>query len=651
MCGIAGIWDPDGNTEELRQTAMDMGKTMHHRGPDGDGVWLDSRSGLALSHRRLAIVDLSEAGKQPMVSQSRRYVVSFNGEIFNFQDLRGQLTCSGHQFRGSGDTEVLLAAIEHWGLQGAVSRFIGMFAFALWDRDHQTLSLVRDRVGKKPIYYLERGRQFAFASELKALHRHNSGSFRVDRHSLTQYLRFQYVPGPRAIFENVWKVAPGYIVTISRRGDGFSVGKVQYWSAIEAYAAGAADPFRGSRADAVAELEGLLLDSVKMRMISDVPLGAFLSGGVDSSLVVACMQRVGNQAARTFSVGFAESEFDESRHAALVARHLRTAHTELTVTGSMALSTIPSMPQIYDEPFGDSSQIPTFLVAKLARQHVTVALSGDGGDELFCGYNRYLWWRNLWPKLRMIPQPLRRSLGKWMLRFDSRRWDAWLTPANRLLPKAKRHLAPGSLAVKAAETLLAADPRELYLQLVSHWKDPASVVLGASEPRTIIDDAWPSGTDARTVHMSLLDILTYLPDDILVKVDRATMANSLEARCPLLDHRLIEFAAKLPLACKIADGRGKAVLRSLLYKYVPQTLVDRPKTGFGIPLAAWLRGPLREWGESLLGRERIESQGYLDPNVVRSTWERFQGGRVNAHYPIWTLLMFQAWLDAWKRAA
>jgi asparagine synthase (glutamine-hydrolysing) len=631
----------------VREAALEMSDTLRHRGPDGDGVWVDSAAGVALSHRRLAIVDLSETGRQPMVSRSGRYAVSYNGEIYNFQSLREELAALGHAFRGSSDTEVFLAAVEQWGLQTALEKSVGMFAIALWDSGKRELHLVRDRLGKKPIYYVERDGRFAFGSELKALHKNLHGDLRIDRDSLAQYLRFQYVPAPRSIFEGVSKVRPGEIVTVAGRGESFTLDKKLYWSATQVFADAARRPFQGTAADAEGELERLLMDSVRLRMISDVPLGAFLSGGIDSSAVVACMQQVGSRAARTFSIGFAEAEFDESKHAALVARHLRTDHTELVVSGAMALNVVPQIPHIYDEPFGDASQIPTFLVSKLAREHVTVALSGDGGDELFCGYNRYLWWRHLWPKLRVIPTAARRTIGAWALRHDSERWNAWLAPAVKLLPKSSRRLAPGSLVRKAAETLAASDPAALYSQLVSHWRDPETVVIGGVEPHTVLDDEWPAGTDARTVHMMLLDILTYLPDDILVKVDRATMATSLEARAPLLDHRLVEFAARLPLEHKIVAGKGKAILRSVLYKFVPQSLVDRPKTGFGIPLSEWLRGPLRDWGESLIGEQRLKEQGYLDTATIRQTWSDFQARRKDAHYQLWTLLMFQAWLDVW----
>jgi asparagine synthase (glutamine-hydrolysing) len=620
---------------------------MRHRGPDGDGVWLDSVSGIALAHRRLAIVDLTEAGRQPMVSSTGRYVVSFNGEIYNFQELRKELVGAGYAFRGSGDTEVLLAAVEQWGLVKAVERFIGMFALALWDSSTKQLHLVRDRLGKKPIYFCERGGEFAFASELKALHSRYGTSMRIDRNALAQFARFQYVPAPRSIFEDVWKVSPGEIVTVARRGHAFAVTNASYWSPVQVYANAARNPFKGTSDDAERELERLLLDSVRLRMISDVPLGAFLSGGIDSSMVVACMQRMGSVPARTFSIGFAEDEYDESKHAELVARHLRTEHTELIVSSEMALSVVPQLPHIYDEPFADASQIPTFLVSKLARAHVTVALSGDGGDELFCGYNRYLWVRYLWPKLRLFPAGLRRSLGSLILKYDSDRWNALLSPLLRLLPASQRRLAPGSLLRKGAETMLAAGPEGLYLRLVSTWGDPTSVVLGAVEPHEVVDDPWPAGMDEQTTHMMLLDTLTYLPDDILVKVDRATMATSLEARCPLLDHRLVEFAASLPLSQKVVAGTGKAVLRSVLHKFVPRALVDRPKTGFGIPLAEWLRGPLRDWAESLLAEQRLRADGYLDAKTVRKTWDDFQARRSDAHYQLWTLLMFQAWRDVW----
>lgn len=648
MCGIAGIWAGPDTREDPGRIAKRMSDALRHRGPDGEGIWTCPSQQLALGHRRLAIVDLSEAGHQPMVSASGRFVITYNGEVYNFRRLQGELSALGHRFRGHSDTEVILAAIEQWGLDAALARFIGMFAFALWDGHHEEFHLVRDRVGKKPLYYGEFQGALAFASELKALRTLCDRPFEVDRAALTQFLRFQYVPSPRSIYEGVSKVAPGERISYRRTASGTLVQeKLRYWSPLEVFAANSESEFRGTRADAEHELEALLEDAVGLRMISDVPLGAFLSGGIDSSLVVAFMQRLSKAPVRTFSIGFSSEAFDESRHAASVAEHLRTEHVELVVDGRMALDVVPQLPHMYDEPFGDSSQIPTFLVAKLAREHVTVALSGDGGDELFWGYNRYLWWRELWPVLAKTPFALRRFVAQWVLRHDSQQLDAWLGAATCLLPRARRPKAPGMLARKAAETMLANGPEALYLRLVSHWREPEAIVIGGSEPETVLNAQWPRGTDAGTAHMSVLDMLTYLPDDILVKVDRATMATSLESRCPLLDHRLLEFAARLPAQFKISDGKGKAILRSILYRHVPQNLVDRPKTGFGIPLAEWLRGPLRDWAESLLSEQRLRDEGYFEVEAVRHAWSRFQSRREDLHYQLWTLLMFQSWRDAW----
>jgi asparagine synthase (glutamine-hydrolysing) len=626
-----------------------MATAIRHRGPDGHGVWHDAAQGIAFAHRRLAIVDLSEAGHQPMSSSSGRYTISFNGEIYNFQELRAELARLGHSFRGRSDTEILLAACEQWGLERAVRKFNGMFAFSLWDAAARELHLVRDRIGKKPIYYHCANGIVAFASELKALHQAGIGPLEVDRAALTQYLRFQYVPAPRSIFENVHKVRSGEIISIRLDSQSFRLARKTYWSAAEVHEYAASDPFTGTSADAEAELEELLLSSVRMRMISDVPLGAFLSGGIDSSLVVAEMQRAASQPVRSFSIGFREDEFDESKHAARIAAHLRTNHTELTVDSKMALGVVPDLPRIFDEPFGDSSQIPTYLVAKLARAHVTVALSGDGGDELFLGYNRYLWWRQLWPLFRAVPFGARSRFARVALRFDSKQWDSWLARVS-WLPGLRGRLSPGLLVRKAAETLLERDAASLYLRLVSQWQAPETLVISGREPETELDEPWPRGTEACTAHMGLLDTLTYLPDDILVKVDRASMATSLEARCPLLDYRIVEFAARVPVRLKVVGGQGKALLRALLYRHVPKVLVDRPKTGFGIPLADWLRGPLREWAEALLDEPRIAAQGYFRPGVIRRTWSDFLEQGQDLHYPLWTLLMFQAWLTEWQRA-
>jgi asparagine synthase (glutamine-hydrolysing) len=627
-----------------------MTDALEHRGPDASGYWEERAPGLGFGHRRLSIVDLSPTGAQPMTSASGRYTICFNGEVYNFQSLREELEARGCVFRGQSDTEVMLAAIEQFGILAAVKRFVGMFAFALWDSSERCLTLARDRLGKKPLYYAVRGRRLAFGSELKALFAMPGFSAEIDRASLAAYMRFQYVPAPRSILAGVAKLEQGAILQARQSGasDELSISIAKYWSARDAFAAPA---FGGSEADPRLledRLESLLSDAVRIRMIADVPLGAFLSGGIDSSLVVALMQRQSAARVRSFSIGFREAEYDESKHAAAVARHLGVDHTELFVTAADALAVVPNLPQIYDEPFGDSSQIPTYLVSKLARAHVTVALSGDGGDELFCGYNRYLWWRSIWPRVRLLPGWLRRSAANLLLSRTASEWDMIIGSGSRMLPASLRRKAPGHLMRKAAETLAIDSPAELYLRLVSHWKDPATVVLGANEPPSPILERWPEDSAGATIRMMLLDVLTYLPDDILVKVDRATMAASLESRSPLLDHRVLEFAARVPLSQKVLDSKGKLILRRLLFRHVPQELVDRPKTGFGIPLAEWLRGPLRAWADSLLDRRQLEEQGFLDAPLLRARWDDFVRGTNDDHYAIWTALMFQAWLQQWR---
>lgn len=656
MCGIAGYLFTRRDGAFGEGWIQAMLSTITHRGPDDSGVWDDRHAGVVLGHRRLSILDLSPAGHQPMISGSGRYVIVFNGEIYNHRVLRQSLEGTGAAslWRGHSDTETLLAAIEAWGIEKALKKCIGMFAIALWDRDTRILTLARDRLGEKPLYYGWLRDALVFASELKAIRAHPAFDKSVDRHALALFMRHNYMPAPWSVYEGIWKLPPGCYVQFGCEGDldpapprnGRGAVKT-YWSARAVAEAGLREPFAGCEGEAVDVLEQLLRQSIADQMIADVPLGAFLSGGIDSSTVVALMQAQSSQPVKTFTIGFHEGEYNEAEHAKAVARHLGTDHTELYVTPAEALDVIPKLPMLYDEPFADSSQVPTFLVAQLARRHVTVALSGDGGDELFGGYNRYFWAMHLWRRMGAAPALLRGFAAGLLTALPPSAWNSLFRLAGPLVPERLRYSNPGDKLHKLAGLLGAARPEAIYLHLVSHWDDPARLVLGAEEPATPITDptAW---LDTREFEQRMmhLDTITYLPDDILVKVDRAAMGVSLETRVPLLDHRVVEFAWRLPLAMKIRNGQGKHLLREVLYKYVPKVLIERPKMGFGVPIDHWLRGPLREWAEELLGESRLAREGFFDPAPIREKWTEHLSGRRNWQYPLWDVLMFQAWLEA-----
>lgn len=652
MCGIAGFLRRVGQsgTESMRTAVVAMATTISSRGPDDAGSWVDPSAGVAFGHRRLSIIDLSSAGRQPMHSASQRYVLTFNGEIYNHLDIRAELQASGAApaWRGRSDTETLLAAFEHWGLEAALRRAVGMFAIALWDTSDRKLYLVRDRFGEKPLYYGWVGsggdRAFAFGSELKALRAYPGFANSVNRDALELFLRHCTVPAPYCIYEDLFKLSPGYILTLDADDSNLETVRLEpYWRLANVARHGLAEPLKDED-EAVSALEAALREAVRAQAIADVPLGAFLSGGVDSSTIVALMQAQSSRSVQTFTVGFEEAGFDESAHAAAVARHLGTDHHELRVTAADALSIIPDLAGLYDEPFADSSQIPTHLICKLARRYVTVALSGDAGDELFGGYNRYLWGQRIWAPYARMPRPLRRGLGVAIRALPAPAWDA----IGRTLLGAKGVVRLGDKAHRLARRLQSVDSLDqLYRSLVTEWPEDAKVALGANGARTLLDDSSLVADMPQAEHrMMLWDSLTYLPDDILTKVDRAAMGVSLETRVPFLDHRVAELAWRLPLHMKIRDGQGKWAVRQVLYKYVPRELIDRPKAGFAIPIGEWLRGPLRDWAEALLETSRLRQEGFFDPAPIRETWAQHLSGRYDWTSRIWNVLMFQAWLQA-----
>lgn len=640
MCGITGFLNSRSglSADELSRICIDMNCQLSHRGPDDEGIWTDADAGIGLGHRRLSIVDLSPAGHQPMISADGRFVIVYNGEVYNHKELRSELEARGINFRGNSDTEVILELFSVYGIAATIKRLIGMFAIAVWDRRERTLSLIRDRLGIKPVYWAKFENLLLFGSELKALRAHPGWVPDIDRGAIASFMRHNYIPAPRSIYKGVNKLEPGFILTLPWGGE---PRLDRYWNAREIARAGLADPLRISDAEMTDQLESLLKDAVARRMVADVPVGAFLSGGIDSSIVVALMQAANAGVVRTYSIGFDIDGYNEAPQAAAVARHLRTEHTELTVTSKEALDVIPRLPNFYDEPFADSSQIPTYLVSAMTRQHVTVALSGDGGDELFGGYNRYQLAQKFWRNLAMVPRPIRHGLAHALRALPADRWSSLfnLLPAGLRLPHA------GDKLHKLASVLALDDIGSVYRRLVSHW-EPGVLMPHVAEPKGPLWDEM-LGNDFKGLleRMQYLDLVTYLPDDILTKVDRASMAVALEARVPILDHRVVEFAWRIPRASLIRDGVGKWPLRQVLYRHVPRHLVERPKMGFGIPLGEWLRGPLRDWAENLLSEKRLREGGLLEAAEVRRTWTDHLGGRRNWQYPLWNVLMFEAWRD------
>ena len=639
MCGITGFWTrgQPGNAEAASAMAERMADSLRHRGPDDGGVWSDPAAGLHLGFRRLAIIDVSAAGAQPMRSATGRYVVCYNGEIYNAPALCAELSPPGG-WRGHSDTEVMLAAIEAWGLERTLQRAVGMFAIALWDRETRALRLIRDPLGKKPLYWGLFGQTLLFGSELRALRVHPAFRGEIDRDALALFMRHGCYPNPQTVYRGVQQLLPGHILTLAQSGDPTLTA---YWSLADTVATGAAKPFTGTDAEAIDQLDAVLGQAVGERMVSDVPLGAFLSGGYDSSVVVALMQRAARRPVKTFSIGFHEAGYNEAVHAKAVAAHLGTEHTELYVTADEALAVIPKLPDIYDEPFADASQIPTYLVSQMARQHVTVALSGDGGDEVFAGYNRYVQAQRFERYAARLPGGLRTAIGKGLTSLSPTAWDSIAA----LAPAKMRPRQTGDKLHKLA-AVAGLDGDAFYHRLVSQWHEIDEILPGAREPMTAANDpAIATLVPDFVARMQYRDTLTYLPDDILTKVDRASMAASLEARAPLLDVRVLQFAWSLPGHMKLRGRESKWLLRQLLYRHVPRELVDRPKMGFAVPIDVWLRGPLKDWAEHLLSEQRLREGGRFAPAPIRQRWSEHLSGRRNWQSALWPVLMFEAWRE------
>lgn len=643
MCGIAGMLTSRGLPfDELEGTAEAMASELTHRGPDDRGTFADPGSGIALGFRRLAILDLSPRGNQPMKSRTGRFVLVFNGEVYNYASLRDELEATGHSFRSSTDSEVVLGAVEEWGMPRALERFNGMFALAVWDRKKSELCLARDRLGIKPLYVYRDRTRLAFASELSAISRIPDFDSTLDLGALASYLRHLYVPSPRSIYEKVSKLEPGHYLTVDGSRVTDDVSSVPYWSVETAIEGGRRHPYTGGEERALDRLEALLTEAVSLRTRADVPVGALLSGGIDSTAVVALLQKVTADPIRTYTIGFDAEEHDESRHARRIARHLSTEHRELSVDRDRVLEAVPELDDILDEPFADPSLIPTFLISRLARREVTVALSGDGGDEVFGGYNRYRFGAPLLRHLPGVPRGARAPVSLVLRSVSSAAWSELHERISPLIPEALQHRLPGEKATKLGHLLRQEGDAAMYRSLLSAWHDPLTLVAAAEEARDVIDEAF--ARDAPYLdRMMAADQMQYLPGDLLAKVDRASMANSLEVRVPILDHRIVEFAWRLPPEMKVRGRHTKWILREVVDRHVPRELVDRPKVGFSVPLANWLRGPLRTWTEDLLSAERLVDDGVFRPEPIRTAWKSLRDGHSERALQLWTILMFQVW--------
>jgi asparagine synthase (glutamine-hydrolysing) len=648
MCGIVGQWDRGRSTAaaELDAVTTAMADVLWHRGPDDAGAWSDERAGIALGFRRLAIIDLSEAGAQPMTSADGRWTIVYNGELYNHEELAAELP-SDTRLRGHSDTEILLEHLACWGPEKTLARANGMFAFGLWDAQERVLRLARDRFGEKPLFYGFAGGTFVFASGLAPLRAHPAFDGRVDRESLTALLRYGFVPAPRSMWQGISKLPPGCWLELGAEGEPTVR---TYWSAAEVALAGRADPLRGSDRELTDALEEALLRAVAIRRTADVPLGALLSGGIDSSLVVAMLQAGSSSPIRSFTIGFHDRSHDEAVFARPIAEHLGTDHTEMYVGGDEALAVVPELPALYDEPMADSSQLPTHVVSQLARRHVTVCLSGDGGDELFGGYTRYLYRQGAVGRLHRLPGGVRRGLAAALGALSVDQWDRAFERAGGVLPAELRQSHPGWKVHKLAESLGREGHDAAYRSLLSLWSDPAALVIGGR------DGADPIAAPPRQLaalppedRMLLVDVLTYLPDDILAKVDRAAMGTSLETRLPLLDPEVFALSWRVPPDARIRNGETKWLLRQVLDRYVPRALLDRPKKGFVVPLGSWLRGPLREWGDALLDPRRLDDEGLLRSGPVAAAWRSHQAGRGGDPRLLWSVLVFQQWLESQSR--
>ncbi|MAI66857.1 MAG: asparagine synthase (glutamine-hydrolyzing) [Phycisphaerae bacterium] len=647
MCGICGIVDL-GNSSTMRDRVWSMSQTLEHRGPDDGGVWISKDGSTGLGHRRLSIIDCTQTGKQPMYSKCGRYVIVYNGEIYNFESIRSEIE-SDHSVRWEGysDTEVLLEGISTWGFVETIKKTNGMFAIAAWDFKNNQLLLARDRLGEKPLYYGWNGTTFVFASELKAIKAVCKNQLQLDEESIALFLRFSYIPAPWSIYKGIYKLEAGTTLSIDSTGKQIEKPK-KYWDLYESVVQGTNNCFTGSQEDAVDALEFLLENSIRGRMLSDVPLGAFLSGGIDSTTVVAMMQEYSSIPVKTFTIGSTERGYNEASFAMEIAKHLGTDHTELIVEPSQAQEVIPLLPKMYDEPFADSSQIPTYLVSKLARSDVTVALSGDGGDELFGGYNRHFWAPKLWNRMKHVPAPMRAGLSKIGLQISPSVWNKFISYCGPLCPDELKTGLGGERVHKFLSHLSSSSQSNLYQRLVSVNSDPASLLLNSANSGLENITRFETSSLSFQLEMMFLDMSTYLPDDILAKVDRASMSVSLETRLPLLDHKLVEFAWSIPMHMKIREGKGKWLLKQLLYRKVPQAMMDRPKLGFGIPLEHWLRGPLKEWAGHLLSVESLRQYSFFNPTPIRKMWQLHSSGKRNFHHNLWNILTLQAWLEANK---